>query len=62
MECKELTRMVAFWKAASGYEARRPASEDQVVLHDPLGAGPNFAPNTYGSCCGSFPWVRPRPT
>jgi hypothetical protein len=43
MECQEFTRMTAFWKAALGYEARRPPSEDWVVLHDPQGAGPNIA-------------------
>lgn len=35
--------MMAFWKAALGYEAREPPSEDWVVLHDPRGQGPNIS-------------------
>jgi hypothetical protein len=43
MECKDFLRMIAFWKAALGYEARRPPSEDWVVLHDPHEKGPNIS-------------------
>ena len=43
MEVKEFPRMIAFWKAALGYEAREPPSEDWVVLSDPLQRGPNLS-------------------
>ncbi len=43
MECKNFTTMMAFWKAALGYEASRPPSEDWVVLYDPHGKGPNIS-------------------
>ncbi len=43
MECKEFPKMIAFWKAALGYEAREPPSEDWVVLHDPHRKGPNIS-------------------
>ncbi len=35
--------MIAFWKAALGYENREPPSEDWVVLSDPHGKGPNIS-------------------
>ena len=35
--------MIEFWKAALGYEAREPPSEDWVVLYDPHGTGPNIS-------------------
>ena len=43
MECKEFSRTMEFWKAALGYEAREPPSEDWVVLHDPHDRGPNIS-------------------
>ena len=43
MECKEFSRMMDFWKAALGYEAREPPSADWVVLHDPRAVGPNLS-------------------
>jgi len=43
MECRDFARMIAFWKAALGYEAREPPSEDWVVLHDPQKNGPNIS-------------------
>jgi catechol 2,3-dioxygenase-like lactoylglutathione lyase family enzyme len=43
MECKDFRRMIAFWKAALGYEGREPPSEDWVVLFDPHGKGPNIS-------------------
>lgn len=43
MECKEFPKMIAFWKAALGYENREPPSEDWVVLSDPHGKGPNIS-------------------
>ena len=43
VECKDLPRMMEFWTAALGYEAREPPAEDWVVLHDPQGKGPNIS-------------------
>jgi catechol 2,3-dioxygenase-like lactoylglutathione lyase family enzyme len=43
MEVKDFPRMIAFWKAALGYEARDPPSEDWVVLSDPHKQGPNLS-------------------
>jgi len=43
MECKDFPRMIAFWKAALGYESQRPPSGGWVVLHDPRGEGPNIS-------------------
>lgn len=43
MEVKEFSRMIDFWKEAVGYEARRPPTEDWVVLTDPHGKGPNLS-------------------
>ncbi len=43
VECKNFSEMFTFWKAALGYEARDPPSEDWVVLHDPEGKGPNIS-------------------
>ena len=43
MECKDFSRMMAFWEAALGYEHREPPSEDWVVLTDPRKSGPNIS-------------------
>ena len=43
MECKDFSRMMAFWEAALGYEHREPPSEDWVVLRDPRKSGPNIS-------------------
>ena len=43
LECKEFRRMIDFWNAALGYEAREPPSGDWVVLHDPRSMGPNIS-------------------
>ena len=43
IDCKNFERMVDFWRAALGYEIRRPSSEDWVLIYDPHGKGPNLA-------------------
>jgi hypothetical protein len=43
VECKEFDRMIAFWIAALGYEAREPPGADWVVLSDPHEKGPNIS-------------------
>jgi catechol 2,3-dioxygenase-like lactoylglutathione lyase family enzyme len=43
VECREFSRMISFWCAALGYEAREPPSEDWVVLVDPFERGPNVS-------------------
>ncbi len=43
IDCKKFDRMIDFWKAALGYELRRPPSEDWALLYDPHGGGPNIA-------------------
>jgi len=43
IDCKKFEEMIAFWKAALGYELREPPSEDWAVLCDPNGSGPNIA-------------------
>jgi len=43
IDCKNFDQMIAFWKAALGYELRRPPSEDWALLYDPHGKGPNIA-------------------
>jgi len=43
VDCKKFDEMIAFWKAALGYELRRPPSEDWALLYDPNGSGPNVA-------------------
>jgi len=43
LNCKNFEGMISFWKAALGYEARQPPSEDWVVLSDPRRRGPNLS-------------------
>ena len=43
IDCKQWDRMIAFWKEALGYEARRPSDDDWALLYDPHGKGPNLA-------------------
>jgi hypothetical protein len=43
VECREFARMLAFWTAVLGYEARDPPTDDWVVLTDPHGKGPNIS-------------------
>lgn len=43
IDCRNFERMVDFWKAALGYQLRRPPSEDWALLFDPHGKGPNIA-------------------
>ncbi len=43
VECKEFSRMIAFWTEALGYETREPPSDDWVVLIDPHEKGPNIS-------------------
>lgn len=43
IHCYEFERMVAFWRAALGYELRKPADGGWVVLRDPAGRGPNLS-------------------
>lgn len=43
IDCKRFDEMIAFWKAALGYELRNPASEDWAILRDPTGSGPNIS-------------------
>ena len=43
VECRDFVRMIEFWTAALGYEAREPPSDDWVVLVDPHGKGPNVS-------------------
>ena len=43
IECREFSRMLGFWTAALGYEAREPPTDDWVVLHDPHEKSPNIS-------------------
>lgn len=43
IDCRKFDEMIAFWKAALGYEFREPPSEDWALLYDPHGAGPNLS-------------------
>jgi len=43
VECREFSRMIAFWCDALGYVPREPPGEDWVVLHDPQRSGPNLS-------------------
>jgi len=43
VDCEKFDRMIDSWKAALGYELRRPPSEDWALLYDPHGMGPNIA-------------------
>jgi len=43
VECREFSKMIEFWMAALGYEAREPPSDDWVVLSDPYDHGPNIS-------------------
>jgi catechol 2,3-dioxygenase-like lactoylglutathione lyase family enzyme len=43
VDCKRFNDMIVFWKAALGYELRRPTSEDWALLYDPNNSGPNIA-------------------
>ena len=43
IDCKKFDDMIAFWKAALGYELRHPPSEDWALIYDPSGSGPNLA-------------------
>jgi catechol 2,3-dioxygenase-like lactoylglutathione lyase family enzyme len=43
LDCTDLERMVAFWRAALHYVPREPPEQDGVVLMDPAGVGPNLA-------------------
>ncbi len=43
LECKEFHKMIAFWKAALGYQEVSPPTDDWVILHDPSSKGPNLS-------------------
>lgn len=43
IDCKKFDEMIAFWKAALGYELLYPPSEDWAILYDPHGSGPNVS-------------------
>ena len=43
MEVQDFPKMMAFWRAALGYENREPPPEDWVVLQDPHGKGPDIS-------------------
>lgn len=43
VRCVEFERMIAFWSAALGYVADRPAAGGFVILKDPGGRGPNLS-------------------
>jgi catechol 2,3-dioxygenase-like lactoylglutathione lyase family enzyme len=43
IDCKNWEQMIAFWKAALGYEFCYPPSEDWAMLYDPHGEGPNVS-------------------
>ena len=43
VRCVEFERMIAFWSAALGYVADRPAAGGFVILKDPTGRGPNLS-------------------
>lgn len=43
IRCVEFDRMIAFWSAALGYVADRPASGGFVILKDPQGRGANLS-------------------
>ena len=43
IDCQKFDEMIAFWKAALGYEARQPPSENWTLITDPRGSGPNLA-------------------
>ena len=43
--CKDVPRMVGFWREALGYVPRRPPTpeDDFMILSDPAGRGPNVS-------------------
>jgi catechol 2,3-dioxygenase-like lactoylglutathione lyase family enzyme len=43
IDCKNWELMIAFWKAALGYEFCYPPSEDWALLYDPHQKGPNLS-------------------
>lgn len=43
VDCKNFDQMIAFWKAALGYELVRPPEPDWAILHDPHRRGPNLS-------------------
>lgn len=43
IDCRKFDEMIAFWKAALGYELREPPSDGWAVLFDPHGKGPNLS-------------------
>lgn len=43
IRCAEFDRMIAFWSAALGYVADRPAAGGFVILKDPQGRGANLS-------------------
>lgn len=45
IDCTNLPKMIAFWRAALHYVPRDPPEEDGVVLKDPAGGGPNVSLN-----------------
>ncbi len=45
LDCTDLEKMTAFWRAALHYVPREPATKDGVVLKDPQGVGPNLSLN-----------------
>lgn len=57
IDCKNFDRMIAFWKAALGYEFRRPPSEDWALLFDPHRIGPNVAFQKDPEGPGKIYWI-----
>jgi len=45
IDCRNLPRMIAFWKDALHYVPREPPETDSAVLKDPAGHGPNLSLN-----------------
>jgi catechol 2,3-dioxygenase-like lactoylglutathione lyase family enzyme len=45
IDCRDLARMIEFWREALHYVPREPADADGVVLKDPAGTGPNVSLN-----------------
>lgn len=43
IRCYEFDRMLAFWQAALGYVPLYPEDGGFIILHDPLGRGPNLS-------------------
>jgi len=56
IDCRKFDEMVAFWKAALGYEQRGPRDEGWPLLYDPHREGPNLAFRRDPEAPGQFWW------